>query len=160
MQTFSFQLSFFLLILHCKNKNKKGNNKAKNSSFMKKKSILLPLLLFFSVLPLTLFCSCDKDTNCYLDVNVVDEATQRDISGAIVKIYQDGGVVSDNGITGDDGVYSTHFKSPAIVKIKAILKVFDTQGNLAGERRGETSVRLLEGETLTAKVVITSQLHQ
>lgn len=154
----SYQI-IFTTFANCKNKKKKGNNGPKKFNFMKKKNILTTLLLFFSILPMTLFTSCDKDTNCYLDVFVVDDATQAPISGAIVEVFQDGGNKKASGVTGGDGIYSTHFISPAIVKIKATLQVLDDSGFPMGSRIGETSVRLIEGETLKAKVTLTSQLY-
>ena len=136
---------------------------------MKKKNLFFSVMLFFSILPMTLFTGCDKDTNCYLDVKVVGETTVNPISGetvggeaipgAVVEIYQDPGTVHDNGVTNSDGVYSTYFKAPAIVKIKAVLQLFDANGNPAGQRRGETSKRLLEGETITAEIKLSNQVY-
>ena len=136
---------------------------------MKKKNLLFSVVLFFSILPMALFTSCDKDTNCYLDVKVVDEGTINPISGemipghgiagAEVEVYQDGGTVYAKGITGSNGVYSTYFNAPAIVKIKARLQLYNDAGQAAGERRGETSVRLQEGETLTAQITLSSQVY-
>lgn len=118
-------------------------------------------MLFFSILPLALFTSCDKDTNCYLKVFVIDDDTKMPISGAFVIISQrNGGTVSnqedqDKGknITGPDGTYTAKFSAPAIVTVNVALHV------TGGERRGETQVRLLEGETLTAKINLTSQIY-
>jgi hypothetical protein len=136
---------------------------------MKKKNLLFSVVLFFSILPMAFFTSCDKDTNCYLDVKVLDEGMINPISGemtpgnpiplAEVEVYQDGGTVYSKGITGSDGVYSTYFNAPAIVKIKARLQLYNDAGQAAGERRGETSVRLAEGETITANVTLSSQVY-
>ena len=136
---------------------------------MKKKNLIFSAMLFFSILPMTLFTSCDKDTNCYLDVKVLDESTINPISGqiisgvpipgAVVEVYQDGGTVHANGITDGSGAYSTYFNAPAIVKIKAKLQLYDAAGNAAGERRGETAVRLLQGETVSASVTLGSQVY-
>ena len=136
---------------------------------MKKKNFIFSLALFFSILPMAFFSSCDKDTNCYLDVNVVDEGTVNPISGemtsgpgiagAVVEVYQDGGTVHAQGVTGSDGVYSTYFSAPDIVKIKAKLQLYNESGQAAGERRGETSVRLVEGETIPAKITLSSQVY-
>ena len=114
-------------------------------------------MLFFSILPLAFFASCDKDTNSYLEVLVIDDATKAPISGANVDITQTGGgTVQAHGVTGADGIFKTMFKAPAIVKVKASLPIPVSQGG--GERRGETQVRLLEGETLTAKISLTDQI--
>lgn len=136
---------------------------------MKKKNLFLYVMLFFSILPITLFAGCDKDTNCYLDVKVVDETVIDPISGAVisgvpipgavVEIYQDGGNVHATGITNGSGVYSTYFDAPAIVKVRVKLQLYNAAGQAAGERRGETAVRLVQGETLTAKVILGSQVY-
>lgn len=126
---------------------------------MKKKNLLISAMLFFSILPLALFASCDKDTNCYLEVLTIDETTKNPISGVTVEVFQDGGNVHDLGVTNGSGTYTAHFPSPAIVKIKATLKLYDATGNPAGERRGETSVRLLEGETVDATITIANQIY-
>ena len=125
---------------------------------MKKKIFFASAMLFFSILPMLLFTGCDKDTNSYLEVYVIDDDTKLPISGADVDITQsNGGTVQVHGVTGDDGIFKATFKSPAIVKVKASLPIPITQGG--GERRGETQVRLLEGETLTAKISLTKQAY-
>lgn len=125
---------------------------------MKKKILLASALLFFSILPLAFFTSCDKDTNCYLEVLVIDDTSKLPIPLANVDITQSGGgTVQAHGITDGDGLFKTSFKAPAIVKVKASLPIPVSQGG--GERRGETQVRLLEGETLTAKISLTNQVY-
>lgn len=125
---------------------------------MKKKILFVSAMLFFSILPLALFTSCDKDTNSYLKVLVIDENTKLPISGALVDVSQtNGGTVHAEGVTDGDGTFLTSFSAPAIVKVKAILQLPTEQGG--GERRGETQVRLQEGETLTAKIALTSQVY-
>ncbi len=136
---------------------------------MKKKNLLLSAMLFFSTLSISLFASCDKDTNCYLDVKVVEESVVDPISGtaisgvtvpgATVEVYQDGGNVHANGITNGSGIYSTYFDAPAIVKIKAKEQVYNATGQAIGERRGETAVRLKQGETVSALITLGSQLY-
>ncbi len=136
---------------------------------MKKKNLFFSAMLFFSILPLTLFAGCDKDTNCYLEVKVVEESTVNPISGAVIsgipvpgaviEVYQDGGNVHANGITNGSGTFSTYFNAPAIVKIKAKLNLYNAAGQYAGERRGETAVRLKQGETITAQITLGSQIY-
>ena len=136
---------------------------------MKKKNLLLSAMLFFSTLSISLFASCDKDTKCYLDVKVVEESVVDPISGtaisgvtvpgATVEVYQDGGIVHANGITNGSGIYSTYFDAPAIVKIKAKEQVYNAAGQAIGERRGETAVRLKQGETVSALITLGSQLY-
>lgn len=125
---------------------------------MKKKINRLCLLLFISLLPMPLFTSCDDDTNCYLDVQVIDEATKAPVSGAVVEIYQNNCDPSDYnyrmGTTGTDGIFSTMFEAPGIFSLKATLNLTD-----GGYRMGNGTVRTIEGETKTTTVVLTSDLH-
>ena len=126
---------------------------------MKKKNLILSVMLFFSILPMTLFTGCDKDTNCYLEVKVLGESSVDPNSGAIIpgapvagaeiEIYQDGGTVNAKGVSDGSGVFSTYFNAPAIVKIKTR---FDTGTSIL---RGESSVRLKQGETVTATINLT-----
>lgn len=125
---------------------------------MKKKNLLISAMLFFSILPLAFFTSCDKDTNSYLEVLVIDDATKAPIPSAIVNITQaGGGTIRVHGVTDNSGIFKATFNAPAIVKVKASLPRPADQGG--GERRGETQVRLLEGETLTAKIPMTNQYY-
>ncbi len=119
---------------------------------MNKKRNLIPVLLFLSLLSMPIFSSCDKDTNCYLNVFVRDEATHAPIQNANITVYQNGGSLYAEGVTGSDGIYSTHFVAPAILNIKAELPLE------VGMRRGETSIRLKEGETITATVTMTEEV--
>ena len=120
---------------------------------MKKKIHSLSLLLFFSLLPLAFFTSCDSDTNCYLDVQVVDEVTKAPVPSAIVELYQNNCDPSDynyrKGTTGADGIYSTYFEAPGIYSIKATLPIAE-----GGRREGSGTVRTLEGETKTVTILL------
>ncbi len=126
---------------------------------MKKKIHTLSLLLFFSILPLALFSSCDKDTNSYLDVLVIDEATKAPIPNAIVEIYQNNCDDSDYnyriGNTDNNGIYSTYFEAPGIFSIRARLMDAET----GGYREGTGTERVVEGETKTKQIILTSELH-
>ncbi len=106
------------------------------------------------MLSLSLFTSCDKDTNCYLEVLVVDEATRTPIPGAKIVINQTGGSVYDEGVTGENGVYSTHFNAPAVLYVNATLDM----GN-SGERRGNGAVRLVEGEVKTVTIPMPADIY-
>jgi len=110
-------------------------------------------LLFISLLSCLTFSSCDKDTNCYLDVTVVDETTRAPIAGAKITISQNGGSLHDEGITDANGLYSTHFSAPAVVNIDAVLDM----GN-DGERRGSNAVRLIEGEVKTVTIPMPAEI--
>ncbi|MBR4739190.1 MAG: hypothetical protein IK058_04215 [Bacteroidales bacterium] len=125
---------------------------------MKKKINRLCLLLAFSLLPTALFTSCDSDTNCYLDVQVIDEVTKEPVSGATVQLYQNNCDESDYnyrvGTTDEKGIFSTFFEAPGIFSIKASLNL-----ETGGQRQGTGTVRTLEGEKRTAVVVLTTDLH-
>lgn len=120
---------------------------------MNKKITLLSLALFFSMLSCSIFSSCDKDTNCYLDVLVVDETSRAPIPGAKITINQNGGSVHDEGITNENGLYQTHFSAPAVVNINAVLDMGNT-----GERRGSNAVRLIEGEVKTVTIPMPAEI--
>ena len=125
---------------------------------MKKKINRLCLLLFFSLLPTAFFTSCDSDTNCYLDVQVVDELTKKPVSGVTVELYQHNCDESDYNyrclLTGADGIASTYFDAPGIYSIQATLPL--TEG---GYRRGTGTVRTLEGETKLTQVILSTEIR-
>ena len=125
---------------------------------MKKKINRLCLLLFISLLPTALFSSCDDDTNCYLDVQVIDEATKAPVPGAIVELYQNNCDPSDynyrSGVTDASGTYSTFFEAPGIYSIKATLQLENN-----GYRLGTGTVRTLEGETKVTQVILTADIR-
>ena len=120
---------------------------------MNKKITLISVMLFISLLSCGLFTACDKDTNCYLDVLVVDETSRAPISGAKIVISQNGGSVHDEGVTDATGMYSTHFSAPAVININATLDM----GN-GGERRGSNAVRLIEGEVKTVTIPMPTEI--
>lgn len=125
---------------------------------MKKKIHIFSLLLFFSLLPMTLFTSCDSDTNCYLEVLVLDDATRTPISGATVEVYMSNCDASDYnyqvGTTDGSGLYTTYYLAPAILSIHASLNLEN-----GGQRIGDGTVRLIEGETKTVEVYLGSDVH-
>lgn len=121
---------------------------------MNKKINILAVALFFSLLPMALFTSCDKDTNSYVDVLVLDEATRNPVSGVEVIFYQpNGGMITDTGYTSTNGIYSTYFVAPSILSIKVSKEVENN-----GVRRGNGTVRLIEGEKVTAEVNLASEI--
>ena len=125
---------------------------------MKKKIAKTCLMLFFSLLPMTLFSSCDSDTNSYLDVIILDETSHNPVSGVTVELYQRNCDPSDYnyqvGTTNADGVFSTYYGAPAILKVRATLNLAD-----GGYRRSEGTVRLLEGKTKTAEIILDSKVR-
>lgn len=120
---------------------------------MRKSILALSLMLCFSILPMALFSSCDKDTNSYLDVLVLDEATKKPVSKVKIEVKQNGGVLHASGVTKKDGIFSTHFNVPAILIVTADLTTADY-----GHRRNETRVRLIEGETVTSTIILPTQV--
>lgn len=126
---------------------------------MKKKGLFLSGLLFVSVLGIGALHSCDKDTNSYLEVTVANQSDSHCIPNAHVVISMNRGTIADSGYTDENGVYSTKFAAPAVFDIKAQLTVIDTptykpEEGWFSHRDGQSSVRLKEGETVTATVYL------
>ena len=121
-------------------------------------AFLLPVILFFSLLSIPLFSSCDKDTNSYLDVLVINEGDRTPVPGVKVELYQNNCDPSDlnysTGVTDGNGSYSAKFTAPAIINIKATLAVENE-----GVRIGTGSARLIEGETKTAQVILKTEIE-
>lgn len=133
---------------------------------MKKNGLTALGILLFSALGVIMLQSCDKDTYSYLDVTVIDQETGRVVPAAAVTISASGSTVGDHGFTGSDGVYSTKFSAPAVFDISARMfileSIIDTLPNPARvrytnsyfHRDGSSSIRLKEGETVSATVYI------
>ena len=130
---------------------------------MKKKT-----LLFLSIVLLsgstTLFSSCDKDTNSYVDVYVVDENNpNKCCPNAYVKIDIDNSYVKQEGYTDAGGHFKTSFQDPAIFDVYV-----EYEGGCYGEeydpaiykcyRVGTNTVRLKEGETVNVTVQVSSDI--
>ena len=121
---------------------------------MKKRNLMLTFLLLFSGLSMLTFSSCDKDTNSYLTVTVVDAESKKAISNVSVTVAPDGGnIEAHTGKTDANGNYETNFVAPAIMSIDVKLKVPDqcTENTLA-YRYAESSARLKEGEMVVVEV--------
>ncbi|MCR5589416.1 MAG: hypothetical protein K6F72_07355 [Bacteroidales bacterium] len=128
---------------------------------MKKKNLNWGVVLFFSLLPIALFSACDKDTNCYLDVQVYNGATEIPFSNTKVEIYQSVCDPSDHnyrlGMSDMQGQYKTSFTAPAILKIKVTYMLDTIRPDLyQGYRTSEVAKRIIEGETTTATVHVAS----
>ncbi|MBP3762327.1 MAG: hypothetical protein J6I49_00425 [Bacteroidales bacterium] len=123
---------------------------------MKKKRLLLPALLCLSILPLSLFANCDKDTNCYLEVKVFDSDKKTPLSNTPIKIHQTtGNLIYLETRTNGSGTFNTRFSAPAIVIVDATTQFYvEGVADSVGYRQGQTSVSLVEGETVTATVFI------
>lgn len=127
---------------------------------MKKKILVLPVLLFISLLSSLLFTSCDKDTNCYVEVLVVNKSNRAPVSDAKVELYQHNCSPNDynyaTGVTDENGKFTTHFGAPAILTIKVTHAT--TTNGVVGTRTGYGTVRLIEGETKEATVALDSEI--
>ena len=133
---------------------------------MKKKTLPILGLLFISALSFLSFGSCEKDTKCYIEVTVLDSRKDnKPAPGAWVKIKyvknsEDDtnsnvvGTISDTGQCNANGIYKTRFAAPAIFTITARVDEPDTLNNKFYYREGEKSIRLKEGEVVTATVKI------
>lgn len=121
---------------------------------MKKKSLLLLCLLLFSGLSMLFFSSCDKDTDSYLLVTVVNGNSTSPISNVSLEIYPEGGNIKKHtGKTDENGQFLTSFKAPSIVTINAkyIVESLCTENQIAF-RRTTSSARLKDGETVEVTV--------
>lgn len=118
------------------------------------------LLLCFSLLPSLFFTSCDRDTNSYLDVLVIDEVTKEPVAGVNVETYQNNRDESDynfrRGVTGTNGIFSTYYGAPGIMSIYVYYNIDAPTG---GQRRGSGTVRVIEGETKTVQIILESAIH-
>lgn len=126
---------------------------------MNKKGVFASVLLVVSILGSGLLQSCDKDTNSYLEVTVLDQTTKKEVKNAHVVIDMNRGTIADSGYTDDNGVYKTHFAAPAVFDIKAQLTIIDTplykpEEGWFSHRDGQSSIRLKEGETVSATVFL------
>lgn len=126
---------------------------------MKKKNITLAAVLCFSLLPMALFLSCDKDTNCYLEVYVYDGSSENTISDALVEIYQSVCDTTDynytTGKTDENGMFKATFSAPGILKVRATYTLDTIRPDYTVGHRvnnPETSIRIVEGETVKAPV--------
>ncbi|MBR1798585.1 MAG: carboxypeptidase regulatory-like domain-containing protein [Bacteroidales bacterium] len=120
---------------------------------MRKSLFAVTIVLFISAISTALLWSCDKDTNSYLKVQVIDEKSRNPVDGVDITISQQGGTVSGSGVTNASGVYEQTFVSPAIIDISARKTV------PYGERRGSTSVRLIEGEVKEATITLPDSVY-
>ena len=128
---------------------------------MKKKTLNLAVVLFFSLLSATLFLCCDKDTNCYLEVQVYQGNTENAVSNAQVQVYQMVCDSSDHtyraGVTDENGIFKVTYAAPAILKVK-VTRFLDTirPDFHVGYDTVLIHTKLVEGETTTAVARMTS----
>lgn len=134
---------------------------------MKKKSFAASGVLLISILALSFFTSCDKNTYSDIEVTVTD-SFGAPIYNAFVDIYADGGSIRRTGYTDKHGVFTTQFGAPAIFGVHAKYELFrdslfritinDTtlREEHIHNKYGEQSIRLKEGETVTVTVPLIS----
>lgn len=132
---------------------------------MKKKNLILALaLLIGGVSASLLMGACDRDTNCYVQVSVIDETTNKPLKGAFVKIDIDSSYVKAEGYSDAQGIFNATFTAPAIFNVNATYEDgYDeeyTRTNYYCYRKGSSNIRLKEGDTIYTTVLITSDIYR
>ena len=132
---------------------------------MKKKFFVLACLILMGGLSICFFNSCDKDTTCRVKISVVDEVTSMPLSGVFVRFLDiDTSFGVSQGMTNASGVFETQFKAPAILNVEAVYETgYDeifTPDLYFCHRDGSNTVRLKEGETVEATIVIEKTIKQ
>lgn len=131
---------------------------------MKKKILALVCTILIGGMSAILFNACDKDTNCYVKVSVVDETTKAPIKNAFVKIDIDSSYVSSEGYTDASGVFETSFLAPAIFNVNVTYETgYDsvyTPDLFYCYRKGSNTIRLKEGDTVFSTVVLLKDIIQ
>ena len=132
---------------------------------MKKKIFALACLILMGGLSICFFNSCDKDTTCRVKISVIDEETSLPLSGVFVRFLDiDTSFGVSQGVTNSAGLFETQFKAPAILNVEAIYETgYDeifTPDLYFCHRDGSNTVRLKEGETIEATIVIEKTIKQ
>lgn len=143
---------------------------------MKKNFLLTILAVLLCGCAAVFFGSCDKDTNCYVHVTVLDQITDSlgvkrevPVSNAFVKIDIDSSMVYSQGYTNANGVFKTMFTAPALFNVVAKYIVVDTPAYNPSEfvsyRKGNSNIHLKEGDTVYSIVylghdIIHESLHK
>ena len=131
---------------------------------MKKKILALVSLLLIGGLSAFFFGACDKDTNCYVEITVVDEVTKLPVSGAFVKIDIDSSYISAQGYTNAAGRFDTVFKAPAIFNVAVTYEDASCYDDVYTSdiyhcyRKGNNTIRLKEGEVVASTVILESTI--
>lgn len=139
---------------------------------MKKKIFALATLLLIGGLSVFFFAACDKDTDCYVEITVIDETTKKPLPLVFVKIdsnesdYGDtttSSAVNATGYTDMNGIFRATFSAPAILNVYAVWETgYDeiyTPDIYYCYRDGKNTIRLREGETVKSTVVLMSKLN-
>lgn len=119
---------------------------------------LFASILLISTLANALFSSCDKDTHCYVEVQAVYENGEP-ATAANILINQSRGTIEFHGVTDNSGTCLATFNAPAILSVNASVNATDPTGNVIGQRTGQGTVRTIEGETVSCRVVISNQIQ-
>lgn len=131
---------------------------------MKKKIFAIACLILTIALSTILFDSCDKDTNCYVEVTVVDETTLAPISGAFVKIDIDSSYINAQGITNAAGRFDAVFAAPAIFNVNVTYEDGYDETHTPAEyycyRTGSNTIKLKEGDTVAVTVNVEAYVHK
>lgn len=131
---------------------------------MNKKIFAAICLFLIGGLSIFFFNACDKDTNCYVEITVLDEVTKKPVNNAFVKIDIDSSYVSREGYTNANGRFDTQFDAPAIFNVVAKLETgYDsvyTREQFYCWREGTNTIRLKEGETVSATVNLGAEVHR
>ena len=126
---------------------------------MKKKFLFALACVLLGGWAFLCFNACDKDTNCYVQVNVVDDmgGTPLPVANAWVKIDSDSSQVKAEGYTDAAGVYRTMFVAPAIFNVAVKMTVVDEDypaDSYQVYRKGSNTLRLKEGDTVYSTVIL------
>jgi len=125
---------------------------------MKKKNFILACLILMGGLSSFFFGSCDKDTNCYVEVTVIDEVTKKPVKNVFVKIDIDNSYVNAEGYTNAAGRFDAEFSAPALFNVSATYETgYDetyTPDAFYCYRKGNNTIRLKEGEVVKCTVIL------
>ena len=129
---------------------------------MKKKILALACLILIGGFSVFFFGACDKDTNCYVEITVLNELTKQPRPGVFIKIDIDSSYVNAQGYTDNAGRYETVFSAPAIFNVAATYETgYDsiyTKDRFYCYRKGNNTIRLKEGETVSATINLESEI--
>ena len=131
---------------------------------MKKKILTLVCLILIGGLSTLYFASCDKDTNCYVQITVVDEVTHAPIQGVFVKIDIENSYINAEGYTDAAGIFNATFAAPAIYNVAAKYETgYDetyTPELFYCYRKGNNTIRLKEGDTVYSTINLETEIQR
>ena len=131
---------------------------------MKKKILTLVCLALIGGLSIFSISACDKDTNCYVRITVVDEVTHAPMKGVFVKIDIDSSYINAQGYTDAAGHFDATFTAPAIFNVAAKYETgYDsiyTRELFFCYRKGNNTIRLKEGDTVFSTVNLETEIYR